>query len=330
MQALATQVFPHSHPGALKHGRLPSASVEDLPQCFSSHGSFEMTQLDAGESCCDLEFVCGPGAGVCHMLIARQSHLRGTMRPGWFVVGLVREAGEHGSYQARLRFGWPGRPFDWFLRGGESLLLVMVDRDKFGQLATEARALPGVLDYLRNGDAPAFWTADPRAVRGAAALLLGLLEAAESGQLDGSGDAFGQSVFEALLGAVDGACEVASGENSAVLLVDRARQLVGSMPKRFRVSDLCAALRVSPRTLHGAFIAVTGVGPHAFFLRQRLNAARHQLAKADPGRVTVTNVALELGFTELGRFAGRYRAFFGESPSQTLQRPRRHFEPVPV
>ena len=34
----------------------------------------------------------------------------------------------------------------------------------------------------------------------------------------------------------------------------------------------------------------------------------------------VTTVGLGLGFSELRRFAVRYRQFFGESPSQTLQR----------
>jgi AraC family ethanolamine operon transcriptional activator len=46
------------------------------------------------------------------------------------------------------------------------------------------------------------------------------------------------------------------------------------------------------------------------------------LAEGDRARDTVTNVALELGFTELGRFAGKYQALFGEKPSQTLRRRR--------
>lgn len=297
---------------------------------MAGHCQFEVTQLDAGQSCCDLEFVCGPRAGVCYQKITRQLHLRGVMRPGWMALGLVREAGDRASCEARLRFGWPEQPFDWFLRAGQVLTLVMVDRGKFLETAAAAGVLPEILDFLRNGQAPAFWTADQGSVQVAASLLIDLVESAQRGQLEGNCDTFEQAVFEALLGVVDGAREAAAGETSAVFLVDRARQLVGSMPKRFRVSDLCRSLRVSPRTLHGAFTAVTGVGPHAYFLRQRLNAARHQLANGDPQRDSVTNVALELGFTELGRFAGRYRAFFGESPSQTLQRPRRRIEPEPL
>ena len=40
---------------------------------------------------------------------------------------------------------------------------------------------------------------------------------------------------------------------------------------------------------------------------------------AEPG-ATVTGIATEHGFLELGRFAMRYRRQFGETPSQTLAR----------
>jgi AraC family ethanolamine operon transcriptional activator len=43
----------------------------------------------------------------------------------------------------------------------------------------------------------------------------------------------------------------------------------------------------------------------------------------------VTSIASSLGFTELGRFAVRYRNLFGETPSQTLQRPTRMMVAIP-
>ena len=47
--------------------------------------------------------------------------------------------------------------------------------------------------------------------------------------------------------------------------------------------------------------------------------ARRALRAADPRRTTVSAIALDCGFWELGRFAVAYRRTFGESPSDTLR-----------
>jgi transcriptional regulator GlxA family with amidase domain len=51
-----------------------------------------------------------------------------------------------------------------------------------------------------------------------------------------------------------------------------------------------------------------------------LNRARTALLGANRNEGCVTEIATELGFTELGRFSVRYRQMFGESPSETLRR----------
>ena len=50
----------------------------------------------------------------------------------------------------------------------------------------------------------------------------------------------------------------------------------------------------------------------------RLSEARRALLAADCKRITVTEIATEFGFLELGRFSVEYRKVFGESPSKTL------------
>lgn len=86
-----------------------------------------------------------------------------------------------------------------------------------------------------------------------------------------------------------------------------------------QVADLCAGMDVSQRTVARAFRAVRGTTPVRYLHSLRLNEARRVLlAQHAPG--SVTEVATRFGFRELGRFAGEYRATFGESPSETLRR----------
>jgi transcriptional regulator GlxA family with amidase domain len=85
--------------------------------------------------------------------------------------------------------------------------------------------------------------------------------------------------------------------------------------------ELSGQTGVSERTLRAAFHDVLGLSPKQYAIGQRLHAAHEALCAADPGTTTVTDIATEYGFFELGRFAGRYRNTFGEAPSQTLHQP---------
>jgi transcriptional regulator GlxA family with amidase domain len=70
------------------------------------------------------------------------------------------------------------------------------------------------------------------------------------------------------------------------------------------------------------------MSPIRYVLLRRLKEVRRVLRDADSDVVQVADVAQSFGFTELGRFAGRYRATLGETPSTTLQRaPGTRFAP---
>lgn len=93
-----------------------------------------------------------------------------------------------------------------------------------------------------------------------------------------------------------------------------------NLGKLAHIRDLCRVLGVEQRTLLRAFRAIHGTTPHRYLQALRLAQAREALLSTDAGAETVTQVAMRLGFRELGRFAVAYRAAFGESPSETLRR----------
>jgi AraC family ethanolamine operon transcriptional activator len=83
---------------------------------------------------------------------------------------------------------------------------------------------------------------------------------------------------------------------------------------------LCRAAFASESRVRKAFIDVVGVPPTRYFQMRQLSVMRSALIEARPENSTVTEVAMSLGVTQLGRIAGRYRSLYGENPSHTLRR----------
>jgi AraC-like DNA-binding protein len=88
------------------------------------------------------------------------------------------------------------------------------------------------------------------------------------------------------------------------------------------VLTLCRHVGVSERRLQVGFAAMLGMAPAAFMRHRALQAAHRALRDADPTTNEVSAIARGCGFEHLGRFAGYYRAVYGEPPSATLRRPR--------
>ena len=62
------------------------------------------------------------------------------------------------------------------------------------------------------------------------------------------------------------------------------------------------------------------MSPKRYLWLQWMHLAQRALRTADPERTTVTEIATNYGFWELGRFSVAYRSLFGESPSTVLRR----------
>ncbi len=87
------------------------------------------------------------------------------------------------------------------------------------------------------------------------------------------------------------------------------------------VAELCRVAQVTQRTLEYAFRESFGLSPLGIIQLRRFQATQRALLAANSGSDTVTEIALRNGFYNMGRFAIRYKEFFGESPSHTLSRP---------
>jgi AraC family transcriptional regulator len=76
--------------------------------------------------------------------------------------------------------------------------------------------------------------------------------------------------------------------------------------------DLAQRAGLSPFHFLRVFRKVTGVSPHQFLLRLRLNAAALKLRST---REPITDIAYATGFEDLSNFIRSFRAEFGAAPS---------------
>ncbi|MBR0851615.1 AraC family transcriptional regulator [Bradyrhizobium diazoefficiens] len=132
---------------------------------------------------------------------------------------------------------------------------------------------------------------------------------------------------QSLLGALDHAFLTAPGESQAGLAISNyiricriAEEFIGSRGRDFPSNgDVAAAAGATVRTLHNAMVAVNGMSLRKFMALRRLWSVHAALMRAGP-RGLVKTIAIDHGFWHLGNFSQTYRAFFGESPSDTLAR----------
>jgi AraC-like DNA-binding protein len=85
------------------------------------------------------------------------------------------------------------------------------------------------------------------------------------------------------------------------------------------IEALAMVANVSVRSLFYSFQKSLGTSPMTFVKQVRVRRARAMLTSPEPG-ASVSAVAFDCGFSNLGHFARYYRDAFGELPSETLAR----------
>jgi len=102
-------------------------------------------------------------------------------------------------------------------------------------------------------------------------------------------------------------------------IIARFLDFLADRPNRpLCLAEICAAIGVAERTLRIACEAHLGMGPIGYLKLRRMHQVRHALLCAEVTKTTVTRVAMDHGFYELGRFSVAYRSL---SSANRLQRP---------
>jgi len=154
-------------------------------------------------------------------------------------------------------------------------------------------------------------------VSGPGAVLSSFVRSAWDQLVEGDGEAWPESaagtiwdLLEATLRGETGRRVVAGGSGR---LRSEARALIDSQLREpgFQSGRIAEALGVSERYLQMAFAEV-GTTPSRFLLARRLEAAAARLRRLDKP-CSVTEVALECGFSDLSYFSRVFRSRFGVS-----------------
>jgi transcriptional regulator GlxA family with amidase domain len=142
-------------------------------------------------------------------------------------------------------------------------------------------------------------------------------------QMPSPAKALENAIMEALL-----ACLTLGQPSRDRAAPGRHRRIVAHLERALRerpeemlsLSDLCAEVDVAQRTLNLACEEFLGQSAMRYARGRRLDHVRNCLLRSDPAGKRVTDVAMQYGFWELGRFARAYHIRFGEHPSKTLRR----------
>jgi AraC-like DNA-binding protein len=109
--------------------------------------------------------------------------------------------------------------------------------------------------------------------------------------------------------------QMTAGGRHHLAIVGRLEELLTANPDRpLYLAEICAAVGASERTLRASCQEHLGMGPVRCLWLRRMHLARRALLRATPETGSVTEIALNHGFWELGRFSVAYRGLFGESP----------------
>ena len=308
-------------------------SFEDLGGCMKDYFQIDATQLESGCFQGQVDFIAAKGLLLYRENYPLRTHLEGELlgnRFGFSIPLLTAEARFLGEIvdDNKISSSITGESFDHMMESGYQQMLLLIDYAELLPMAERLSLSEASLKAFLPGRRKKNLQTNHYEIQRLREIFIPLLNAASQSNLNISADQFEKVIFDSILPLLDGG-EDDLDRGPAAVTVHRALELARSIIGPVCISDFCTALNVNPRTLHKAFIKIMGMPPHQFFQKRRLSQAYHVLANADPREFSVSDIAMRLEFSELGRFSVQYRGLFGESPSETLRRFRKCTVVVP-
>ncbi|WP_179106942.1 helix-turn-helix domain-containing protein [Variovorax sp. KK3] len=147
-----------------------------------------------------------------------------------------------------------------------------------------------------------------------------LLDALRRSQAFGGDAATPDALFESLHGVLTdagGAHDTVGSASAGFIVAQCHRIVVNSSGAAPSVEALCRRLRTSRRSLQDSFRQVADTTPVHYLRGLRLNLVRSRLMSTTAAQLSVSQAATDQGFEHLSHFAERYKALFGELPSET-------------
>lgn len=315
-------------------GRLGGNCIEEHSDTLGMLYDLEFSQIEPGEHGLAIGFLATESCVIYREEYAAKTYALGSLKGRRFGFALpLREAGSK-WWGKRREAAWipttlSGELIDASFARSHAHIVVVVDLDRLHAALQRAGFPAAVLRSVEGGRRGPMLGFDRASLDVWTARFGRMLDAALAGRLQLSAPKLEECCLEAAISLLDRSDGSAPRDRRGSELFRRALQVSRQEGYYPSIGSLCEALRASPRTLEAAFRECAGISPHRFFHLQRLNRARRELARSWSEEARVTDIALGLGFTELGRFAGQYRKLFGELPSETLRRQPRTTVAIP-
>lgn len=84
--------------------------------------------------------------------------------------------------------------------------------------------------------------------------------------------------------------------------------------------DVAREACISLRSIYAGFQSYLNTTPMAYIKHAKLTRVHEELKRLEPSQTSVSEIAMNYGFSHFGNFAASYRKTFGELPSETLRK----------